>query len=806
MSTIKVRKREYPVGVGNPNADIFILNSYARDREFDEMKAMPFKEITDWMERWGVTWDDVYYTNAIKEWFPKGYKYKVADMNKDKPILINEIAKVKPKYMLIVGAQAMKMTLDKPLTTNLGVEIEWEGIKCIPTYSPTIVFRDPGKEPFVNQAMSNFGDLLDGVTRSLPRLNIKMITNMAQLKKSFKTLRNADGVSYDIETTGTDRYTDKINLVGYGNDEHQFIIPTINHKYSPLRGKLLVQKKLVRQAIKYLNRMGVMRTAANGKFDNLFLEYHYGLNPFLDFDTVLASHMLNENTANGVKENAILECNALDWDIPLELKTGKAINSQDDWDRLITYLGYDIYYEYMLYSIFKKRIKEQHLNSLFYHLSMPAIRSYEPIERVGTYVNEEQFDIVDKMLHKKLKGIERKLKKYKKGVNWASSQQVAEFIYNDLGLPVTQRTDGGAPSTGESALLELVDKHPAIQLILDHRGVAIQISHFVEGWKSRMKQDRRLHPSFKMLTVTGRTSCKDPNLQQVPRDPTIRKLLGAPDGRVFIEMDLSQAELRIAAIMAHDETMLGIYSSDSADIHTETYKIISGEDELSKDKYEAKEQRKKAKAVNFGLLYGMGWKKLILYAKDNYGVIFTPKEAQNIRERYFEMYSKLLKWHARQRKVVHATGEVRSLIGRVRRLPDIYSSDRGKVAEAERQAINSPVQGFGSDFLLLGMIEVMGNAEYYNRKCVLDKERFDCIGTVHDAALFEVDEAYVLEFIEKAKTIMDNPRALKKVFKFKSPIPIVVDCAVGHSWGGGTELDFDGDWKAQVKEIVEGAA
>ena len=352
--------------------------------------------------------------------------------------------------------------------------------------------------------------------------------------------------------------------------------------------------------------------------------------------------------------------------------------------------------------------------------------------------------------------------------------------------------------------MQLRDKHPIVELILKYRGVNIQISHFIDGWINRM-WGRRLFPNFKLHgTVTGRTSCTDPNLQQVPRDPIIRNLVGAPEGWSVVEIDYSQAELRIAAIMSGDETMKRIYQT-GGDIHTHTYEMITGE-KVSDDKYIKKEQRKKAKAVNFGFVYGMGWRKFKIYARDNYGVDLTDKEAEQWRERFFQAYHSLPKWHSKQRRIVQSMGQVRSPIGRLRRLPDIYSTDKSKKAEAERQSINSPVQGFGSDLTILGMSEIMGNAQYYDPDYVLDKDKFFVIGTVHDATLFEVRNDYLMEFCPRAKHILEHPKALEDVFHFDTDVPIVADVAVGKSWGAGIELHMEegGDWKDQLKTYLDG--
>lgn len=782
-------------GIGKGN--IMIINSYPSDADDELGSAVIPKAILDYMNREKLSLDNVYYTYAIKDWYPRGYKYKVSDIKKYQPLLTDEIKAIKPKYVLLIGAQAVKATIGGSITSQLGTEVEKDGVTYLPTYNPGIVFRDPGKAEFVDHALGNFTELITGNKRELPELNIEIISSKAQIDRSMRRLRDC---SYDIESTGLNRFEDEVNLLGYGNTEYQFIIPSYKYKWGPLYGKPLLFKRLIIYAIKMMNKHTRHRVAGNGKFDNLFLEYHYGIKPDITFDVVLASHALNENTANGVKENAILECNALDWDVNLNLKKGNVKNSTE-WDQFITYLGYDIYYEYALYEVFKPRLRsDTALWKLFNHLYMPVIKAYEEVERNGVYVFTDQFKAVRRYLEGQLKDIERRLSRYKKDVNWASSKQVGEFLYEDLGLPIIERTESGAPSTGEATLKQLVDKHPAVAIILEHRGVSIQISHFIDGWIDRMHEGK-LHPSFKMLTVTGRTSCKDPNLQQVPRDPRIRSLLGAPKGWSFIEADFSQAELRVATILSHDPVLKDIYLT-GGDIHTSTFELVSGQ-KLSSDKYEAKEQRKKAKAVNFGFLYGMGWRKFKDYSRDTYGVKVTDKEAQQMREKFFKAYKELPKWHDKQRKLVRANGEVRNPIGRIRRLPDIYSSDKGKQAEAERQAINSPVQGFGSDLTLLGMAEVTQYSKYCRPGYKMDKSQFRCVGTVHDATLFEVKDEYLKEFVYKVKAIMDNPLALEKVFKFKSPIPIVVDVAIGDSWGAGTELKWE-NYEEQVEEFLDG--
>lgn len=793
-------------GSGNLKAKVMVVNSYASELDEERGAAVMPSSLVERLRGIGIDPEKVYYTNAIKCACPRGTKFKVGDIKKCKVHLDQEIAQVKPQFILVLGAQALKATIDGSITELNGVMVERDGVKYMPSYSPGIVYRDPGKAPFVDKAMNNFKSMVEGNLDGPPELDVRVIANMRQLKRAFQYLLENDylHLSYDIETTGLVRFEDEVNLFGFGNDQVQYIIP-LEAPLSPLKGRRLAQHKLITTAIKWLNENAKDLVAGNGKFDDLFLEYKFGVKPHITFDVVLASHTLNENTPNGVKENAVQECNAPNWDVDKNLKTGQ-YSTPEKYQEYLTYLGYDVYYEYRLFRVFRKKLKQDKaLMKLFYHLYMPGIISYETVEQHGVFIYPQQFKEVRKHLESEKSKIEKQLLKLAgHEVNWNSPAQIQKLLYEELKLPILERTESGAPSTSEATMMQLRDEHPIVELILKYRGVNIQISHFIDGWINRM-WGRRLFPNFKLHgTVTGRTSCTDPNLQQVPRDPIIRNLVGAPEGWSVVEIDYSQAELRIAAIMSGDETMTRIYQT-GGDIHTHTYEMITGE-KVSDDKYIRKEQRKKAKAVNFGFVYGMGWKKFKLYARDNYGVDLTDKEAEQWRKKFFDTYHSLPKWHSKQRRIVQSMGQVRSPIGRIRRLPDIYSTDKSKKAEAERQSINSPVQGFGSDLTILGMSEIMGNAQYYDPDYVLDKDKFFVIGTVHDATLFEVRNDYLMDFCPRAKHILEHPKALEEVFHFETDVPIIADVAVGKSWGAGKELHMDpGDetWKQEIQEYLD---
>ncbi len=299
----------------------------------------------------------------------------------------------------------------------------------------------------------------------------------------------------------------------------------------------------------------------------------------------------------------------------------------------------------------------------------------------------------------------------------------------------------------------------------------------------------KVRPTYNMHTaVTGRTSSVDPNGQNYPkrgeRATAYRKMFVPPPGHFVIEADLNQAELRIVACMSRDKTMIGIYQRGE-DIHKETALIAANTTQAKFDllpKAEKKSLRQKAKSINFGLIYGMWWKRLVSYAKTSYGVDFTDPEAKRIYQGYFAKYRSIAPWHARMREFAREHKFVRSYSGRVRHLPMIDSSEDYIQQEAERQAINSPVQNLGSDLgvMTLGRL----NEE-------IDPEALQIVGFIHDAIVAYVPCAYLDWGMKTLKWYMEtNP--IEEWFGHRLPVPIVSDVSFGINLGEMFECEgFD---------------
>lgn len=557
----------------------------------------------------------------------------------------------------------------------------------------------------------------------------------------------------DIETTGLNRYKDKVTFIGVGlsRDVGEPIF----------KGYIFnVQKSgqidRFRALVKKLKQHKVRTVFQNGKFDTLFLEQAYGIKLPIHEDVMLIATAYDLSAEHGLKHMAQTYLGVPDWDIAKKEKTSGA-------QSIVPYLKKDVKYTWELFNFFMERANPQQLK-IYTQLLRPAYCAYRDIERNGLYIDLNQLKVVRAKYKQEEESLLGKLKSHY-DINWASSAQVAHVFYDLEKMPVFEQTPKGAPSTSASALKKLARKGYEIPTILmQYKDAATRNKMFLNRWEDD-SYESRIHASFNLTNVvSGRTSSSNPNLQQVPRTKDIRGLFSGAPGMILFEADYSQLELRIAAHYANEKTMLRIYH-EKGDIHTETAKLFTGGREPTK------EERGKAKAVNFGFLYGMMAKKFVAYALNSYGQTFTPQEAEHIRELFFAKYSRLLPWHQEQEQLCEAQGGVYNLFGRFRKLPLIYSQNKWERASAARRSINTPVQGSGSDLLISAATQI--NKEL---------KGIAWIGaTVHDSIIGECrieDKDYVDSVIRR---VMLHPKVLDD-FGVELRVPLDIDIGWG-PWG-----------------------
>lgn len=755
----------------------------------------------------GIT--EFYYTGVVKCAPTDKKKVEPAECKACSVYLAQEIREQNPKYILVLGATAAKaVTKAAKLSEVAGKVIDKDGIKYVPCFSPAFVLRDPGKEAEFKSTLRRFRDLTTGKIATDVKLRIRKIdrSNLDEFMQQFSA---ESEFTCDLETSGLDHYNPDsfINCVGVylPKADTAWVLPIRKAPTLPHEAQHKLLHWMMDQKIPVINQ--------NWKFDSLWLWQKFGVEFYNKFDTMLAHYCLDENAPHGLKQNARLYLGAPDYDLTSSEKKGST-----DADKLFTYCAWDCYYTYELKKLFQRDLMgDRETRNIFEHLMMPASRMYEVIEREGHFVNLARRAEVRTELSAKLDQTEKQLNQMVGyPVNWNSPAQVGKALYQDLGLTPKVFTDKGAPSSGEAALAEL-DNHPVVKLLTEYRSYQKMLSTYVDGWDPFMVGPYLYLGTKLHGTVTGRFSSR---LHQVPRDGTIRNLIEAPEGWTFIQGDLSQAELRVIAIVSQDPELIRCYN-ENIDVHWKTtigilrmggseHDLTMARETVAKhngerpegitqvlDILEAmgpdraveldkrwKEKRKQSKGVNFGYVYGMGAKKFCEYAKLKYEWDVSLEDSSNIRDSFFGTYSALTPWHERQKAMVRIDGFVRSLSGRKRRLPGVWSSDRMLSSESERQSINAPVQGFIGDMKVMGMLEIYETLQKPDNGAKLRIK-----GEVHDSILMWVKTEYLDEMLPNIKKCMEHPRWIDQ-FGIKLPVPIVADIEVG-TWGAGKT------WKGQ---------
>jgi uracil-DNA glycosylase family 4 len=728
------------------------------------------------LERAGFQRDSIYITNSVRCRPPDNRAPSRGEIKACSGYMATEIKAVAPEIIVPMGNAALQATLGKTGITKLrGAMIEHAGRKYYPTYHPAACLHNPALEPEFFNDWQALARLLKGEDQK-PRTKVFLIQGFKPLRRFLDRLALVESpIAFDVETSAKNR-RDEGGLQPWAPDG---VIETAAFSWEPGVAYTLalehpeaqwdIPLELVYRALN-VALDGKKLVGHNVKFDLLWLRSK-GVAGKAHFDTLLAAHLLDENRSNSLKPLARTFLGAELYERGVDFKAGTKLNT------LAVYNGKDADYTLRLYHIFREELKKQpRLLRLFKLLMMPACNTLVEVERRGFPVDVERLKVRHREILEKIDDIERQLLEFvpdelkRTKPNFRSPLFLAKWIFGYLGLPILAiGAKSNRPSTAESVLLQIKDRHPAVGLLMELRKWNKYESTYTRNWISRVAiaGKPRLYTSYNLSgTVTGRLSS---NMQQVPRDTYIRGIIGARPGWRLIEADFSQIELRIAAMLSRDTELTNAFNNNE-DPHMQTAMSV-----LHRPASEiSKEERKMAKAVNFGFLYGMGARKFQIYAKEKYDTEVTEAESKAYRNAFFARYRGLPAWHDRQRRLVRTLGYVQSPIGRIRHLPTIHSSDEGVVAEAERQAINSPVQGLASDFTVLSMVLLHGQ---------LDPKVARILGNLHDAVILEVREDSADDVAALVKRTMEN-LPLKRYFGFKPTVPILADVQIIQHWGG----------------------
>lgn len=638
-----------------------------------------------------------------------------------------------------------------------------------------------------------------------------------------KSIDLSKPVCLDIETTGLDRFRDEITSLQIGYTD----LTTGKYK----RKFFDWQNTSMEFLLKLLTFLKQAKLVThNGKFDLLFLYVKTGIELNLWVDTLVLAHVCGEEEL-GLKPLVKKYFN-VDYDIETEAKKGKIT------EEFISYGLDDVLYPVKLMKIFKKKLNLYDLVKVYKHemrayrayyevekngvpisprrgeIAKKLIEEYMPYyERLITVADinwNSTVQVASVLYGKKGKPVYKE-----KGEKLPNTYEVIEYTFTGesfvrgefdtrkeatqfkdeyladnsylygievklkhnfkpviigygVGLKVLEKTAKGVPSVSSDVLVNYIG-NPVVDDLLEYRRLT-KLETFIKSWE-KIQVDDRIYPSFNITARTGRTTCNNPNLQNIPQDKNVRNLIEARPGWVIKEQDYSQIELRVASMFSGDENMQHAYQSGS-DLHSKTTELLFG-DTSHLSPQEQKRKRTEAKSMNFGFLYGMSAKTFVDYAK-GYNLNITEEQSEGFRNDFFKAYPRLLPWHEECKEYARKNGHTWSPIGRKRFLPDINSSNFKLRGQAERQSINSGVQGFASDMCISALSDIVFSDEIDHDRCIV-------LGSVHDAILFEIREDYVDEVSPIINRLMEKPSIIEGI---DIPIPIIADSEVGKAWGG----------------------
>ena len=404
---------------------------------------------------------------------------------------------------------------------------------------------------------------------------------------------------------------------------------------------------------------------------------------------------------------------------------------------------------------------------LWEEIERPLVPVIDRMEKEGVKIDTKYFKKLSKEYTHLLEGLTSKI--YKEAgskFNIASPKQLSEVLFDTMNLSLNQKTKTGARSTRESELINIKEEHPIVPFILKYRHYSKLLTTYINVLPSHADANSRIHTTLLQNgTVTGRMSTKNPNLQNIPKKTEegekIREGFVARDGYSLLSLDYSQIELRLAAVLSGDEALISVFKR-GGDIHREV--AI----QLLKNKDPDTKTRDRAKAINYGVLYGMGAPALARAL----GGEGHREEAEKFLNEYKKKFSQLVEYLESVKKECRKTGKVRTLFGRVRIIEGAKSSHPAVSSRAERMAINAPIQGTQSDIIKSAMIKI---DKFINSKA---KGEVYMLLQIHDELLFEIKKERIKEIVPKLQELMSEP-----VFETPLSVPIEVDAGIGENWG-----------------------
>ncbi|RWX53563.1 DNA polymerase I [Photobacterium chitinilyticum] len=605
------------------------------------------------------------------------------------------------------------------------------------------------------------------VAPTIDRSGYETVLDEAAFNAWLEQLKGADVVAFDTETDGLDYMTANLIGVSFAVEEGKAAYVPVAHDYLDVPAQLS-RDWVLAQLKPLLEDPAQMKVGQNLKFDASILARYDIEMQGIQYDTMLESYVFN--SVVGRHDMDSLALRYLEHkNISFEEIAGKGKKqltfNQIDLEQAGPYAAEDADITLRLHNLLIEKVNaDEKLKSVFEDIEMPLVPVLSRIERTGVLIDSMQLSAQSAEIAVRLDELEKKAFEIaEQEFNLSSPKQLQAILFEKMGLPVLKKTPSGAPSTNEEVLQELALDYPLPKLILEYRSLAKLKSTYTDKLPKMVNPATgRVHTSYhQAVTATGRLSSSDPNLQNIPvrneEGRRIRKAFIAPTGYKVLAVDYSQIELRIMAHLSGDKALLDAFRHGK-DIHAATAAEILG---LPIESVTS-EQRRRAKAINFGLIYGMsafGLAKQLDMGRN---------EAQDYMNVYFERYPGVLEYMESTRTTASEQGYVETLFGRRLYLPDIKSRNGIRRKAAERAAINAPMQGTAADIIKRAMILV----DQWVEKQEVGRVRL--LMQVHDELVFEVQESELESVTAEIRSLMESAAELD--------VPLIADAGAGLNW------------------------
>jgi len=638
----------------------------------------------------------------------------------------------------------------------------------------SLMERIPGATQEAPAQLSMFSDVVEadvaegerGGELALDEGAYCVVDSEAKLRELADLLPQAQLLAVDTETTSTDAMRAKLVGISLADAPGRAYYLPVGHDERTYRGPQLTLEQLRELLGPALSDADLPKVMHNAKYDLLVLERHGLPTSGLIYDTMLAAWIIEpEGRGVGLKTQAFQRLGVMMQSIDELLGSGRNQLTMDvlPVPKVAPYACADADMTLRLTEVLERELREHNQWDLYTQIEMPLVPVLTAMERRGMAVDRAYLTEMSKTLDARLQEIEAHIYELAgHPFNPNSTQQLGQVLFEELGLPVQRRTKTGY-STDASVMEALKDQHPIVSEILSYRSLTKLKGTYVDTLPELINpQTGRIHTSFNQTGAsTGRLSSSDPNLQNIPvrteEGRLVRGAFAAPDGYQLLSCDYSQVELRLLAHMSEDPELIGAFARDE-DVHATTAAAV-----LSVPLAEVtKEQRALAKAINFGLMYGMS----------DYGLAartdLSQEQAHDFIETYFARFRGVKRYLERIKAQAYEQGYVETILGRRRYFPELQSQSASSLRQrAERAAINMPIQGSAADVIKLAMIHL------YDALCRRDDDAAMVL-QVHDELVLEVPEANLAEVQDLVVTTMSQAYELR--------VPLKVDAAVGKNW------------------------